>query len=163
MHLCPLNISQFNKQKMINTKICMRELIILNKFIVILQAKSRSSILPPLRSTECRTFDKKIDPVETLPRMIDKLSINESAKRNITSTLNQNSTPPKEIKERDSKLTTVPLYNIDGMSSEELQASLCRITKTPREPFSFLATISDKFVSDKQLSTKPTEIDVSIK
>ncbi|XP_012523991.3 uncharacterized protein LOC105829566 [Monomorium pharaonis] len=123
--------------------------------------KSGSSILPPIRSTEHRTFNKKNDLVKALPSMIDNLSIDENAKQNITSKLNQNSTARKEIKERDFKLTA-SLYDIDGMSFEELQTSLCRITENPREPFSFLANISDKFVSDDKLSTKPTEIDMQL-
>lgn len=125
----------------------------LNKLIILL-AKSGSSILPPLRSAKCQTSDEKIDPVEALPRMIDKLSIDESAKRNVASKLNRD-----ETTERDSKLTTVSLYDIDGMSFEELQASLCRIMENPRQPFSFLANICDEFANDKQLS-KRTDIDV---
>lgn len=119
--------------------------------------------MPPLRSADRRTFDEKIDSVEVLPRMIDKLSIDENAKRNIASKLNKDSTARKEIMERDSKLAIASLYDIDRMSSEELQESLCRIMENPRQPFSFLANISDEFVKDKYLSTKPTEIDASIK
>ena len=96
--------------------------------------------------------------------MIDKLSIHESTKRNIISKLNQDSTIRKEITERDSKLKKIiPLYNVDEMSFEELQASLRRIMENPQQPFSFLANISDEFANNKQLSTKPTEIDVSAK
>lgn len=94
--------------------------------------------------------------------MIDKLSIDESAKQNIASKLNKDSTTRKEITER-SKLTIASLYNIDEISSEELQESLRRIMENPRQPFSFLANISDEFTKDKHLSTKPTEIDASIK
>lgn len=90
--------------------------------------------------------------------MIDKLSIDDSATRSINK-LNRDSAVRKEITKHDSKLTT-SLYDIDGMSSEELQASLHRIMENPQEPFSFLAPISDKFTDDKQLSMKPTEIDV---
>lgn len=94
--------------------------------------------------------------------MIDKLSIDKSAKRNIASKLNQNSTAREEITEHNSKMT-VSLYDIDEMSFEELQASLCRIMKNPQQPFSFLANISDEFANNKQFSMKPTDIDVSIK
>lgn len=90
--------------------------------------------------------------------MINKLSVDERAKRNIASKLNR-----EETTERDSKLTTVSLYDIDGMSFEELQASLCRIMENPRQPFSFLANIRDEFANDKQFSTKRTDIDVSKK
>lgn len=123
--------------------------------------------MPPLRSAKRQTLnekiiknhDKEINSVEALPRMIDKLSIDENAKQNIVSELNQDSTAREEITERDSKLTA-SLYDVDEMSFEELQASLCRITENPQQPFSFLANISDEFANDKQLSTEPTEIDV---
>jgi len=95
--------------------------------------------------------------------MFDKLSIDEEAKRNIASKLNQDSAAQEEITEHDSKLMTISLYNIDGMSFEELQASLRKITENPQQPFSFLANISDEFTNDKQLPSKPTEIDVSLK
>lgn len=137
-------------------------MIILNKFVIIFRAKSGSLILPPLRSAERRIFDEKIDAVKTLPRMIDKLSIDESAKRNVASKLNQNSVAREEIMKHNSK-TIASLYDIDEMSFEELQASLCRIMDNPQQPFSFLANICNEFVNDKQFSTKPTDIDVSIK
>jgi len=95
--------------------------------------------------------------------MIDKLSVHESTKRNIISKLNQDSTVRREITKRDSKLKNVSLYNVDEMSFEELQTSLRRIMEDPQQPFSFLANISDEFANNKQLSTKPTEIDVSAK
>ncbi|KYM80887.1 hypothetical protein ALC53_08700 [Atta colombica] len=127
------------------------------------KAKSGSSILPPVRSAERRIFDKKIEPIEVLPSMIDKLSVHESTKRNIVSKLNQDSTVRREITERDSKLKkNVSLYNVDEMSFEELQASLRRIMEDPQQPFSFLANISDEFANNKQLSTKPTEIDMQL-
>lgn len=95
--------------------------------------------------------------------MIDKLSIDESAKRNVARKLNQDSVARNEMTERNSKLTTASLYDIDEMSFEELQASLCRIMENPRQPFSFLTNISAEFANDKQFSTKPTDIEVSIK
>ncbi|XP_011707294.1 PREDICTED: uncharacterized protein LOC105462420 isoform X2 [Wasmannia auropunctata] len=120
-------------------------------------------MLPTLiRSTERRTFNEKTDPVETLPRMIGELSIDECAKRNIVSKVNQDSTIGERITERDSKLRTASLYDVDRMSFEELQASLRRITENPRQPFSFLTNISDEFASDKHLSTNPTEIDMQL-
>lgn len=126
--------------------------------------------MPPLRSANRQTFDgkdelirdEKIDPVEALPRMVDKLSINESTKRNITSKLIQEATAQKDITEHDLK-RTISLYDIDGMSPEELYASLCRITENPRQPFSFLANISNEFADGNQSSMetgKSTEIDV---
>lgn len=54
-------------------------------------------------------------------------------------------------------------YDIDGMSPEELYASLRRITENPQQPFSFLANISSEIADDNQLSMKTeksTEIDV---
>ncbi|XP_011882196.1 PREDICTED: uncharacterized protein LOC105569934 [Vollenhovia emeryi] len=124
-------------------------------------AKAGSPILPPLRSAKRRTFDERNEPVEALPRMIDKLSIDDSAKRNSASKLNRDSIARKEIRERNFKLTT-SLYNIDGMSFEELQASLCRSVENPRQPFSFLTNISDEFANNKQFSTKPTDIDMQL-
>ncbi|XP_018407627.1 PREDICTED: uncharacterized protein LOC108783536 isoform X2 [Cyphomyrmex costatus] len=100
------------------------------------KVKSGASILPPLRSAERRTFDKKID---------------------------LDSTVRKEITERDSKLKkTVSLYNVDEMSFEELQTSVRRIMENPQQPFSFLANISDEFANNKHLSTKPTEINMQL-
>lgn len=139
----------------------MRGLIILNKF-VILQAKSELLTLPSLGSAKRENLDEKIDPVEALPRVIDKLSIDESARRNVASKLNRGSVVREEITERDSKLTAT-LYDVDGMSFEELQASLCRIMENPRQPFSFLTNVRDEFANDKQFSTKRTDIDVSTK
>ncbi|CAL1679717.1 unnamed protein product [Lasius platythorax] len=96
--------------------------------------------------------------------MVDKLSINESTKRNITSKLIQEATAQKDITEHDLK-RTISLYDIDGMSLEELYASLCRITENPRQPFSFLANISNEFADGNQSSMetgKSTEIDIQL-
>ncbi|KMQ93253.1 glucosamine--fructose-6-phosphate aminotransferase [Lasius niger] len=51
------------------------------------------------------------------------------------------------------------------MSPEELYASLCRITENPRQPFSFLANISNEFADGNQSSMetgKSTEIDIQL-
>lgn len=56
-------------------------------------------------------------------------------------------------------------YDIDGMSPEELYASLRRITENPQQPFSFLANISSEIADDNQLSMKTeksTEIDMRL-
>lgn len=98
--------------------------------------------------------------------MIDKLFISESTnKRDITSKLIQETTAQEDITEHDLKrMMTTSLYNIDEMSSEELYTSLHKITENPRQPFSFLANISNEFFDGNQSSMetgKPTEIDVS--
>lgn len=62
------------------------------------------------------------------------------------------------------KNTTIPSYDINGMSSQDLQISLRRIREIPQQPFSFLANICEIFDDENQLAaktTKPTEIDVS--
>ncbi|XP_072743324.1 uncharacterized protein [Anoplolepis gracilipes] len=133
---------------------------------------SSSTFFPPLQSANRQTFDGKderihdetLDPVETLPPMIDKLSINKSTKRDSTSKLIQEATVQEDITEHDLKGRGF-LYDIDGMSPEELYASLCRITENPQQPFSFLANISNEFADGNQSSMemgKPTEIDMQL-
>ncbi|XP_011639886.1 uncharacterized protein LOC105428959 [Pogonomyrmex barbatus] len=99
--------------------------------------------------------------IETLPYMIDKLSINENIKQKVTSKLNQDFTVQEKM-EYDFKPKKASFYDIDNVSSKELQASLCRIKENPREPFSFLTNISDEYMNDKRLPTKPTEIDMQL-
>jgi len=118
----------------------------------------------------CQTFDgkdelirdEKIDPVEILPSMINKLSISESTKRDITSKLIQKATAQEDITEHNLKRMITFSYDIDRMSPEELYASLRKITENPQQPFSFLANISNE-IADNQSSIKTeksTEIDV---
>ncbi|XP_029158018.1 uncharacterized protein LOC114930392 [Nylanderia fulva] len=110
--------------------------------------------------------DEKIedDPLETLPCIVNKLSICESTKANITSKLIQEATAQKDITEHDLK-KIISLYDIDEMSSEELYASLRRIAESPQQPFSFLANISNEFTDSNQSSIetgKSTEIDIQL-
>lgn len=94
--------------------------------------------------------------------MINKLSISESTKRDITSKLIQKATAQEDITEHNFKRIMTFSYDIDGMSPEELYASLRRITENPQQPFSFLANISNE-IADNQSSIKTeksTEIDV---
>ncbi|EFN69217.1 hypothetical protein EAG_09347 [Camponotus floridanus] len=138
------------------------------------KAKSSSStFFPSLQSANCQTFDRKdefirdekIDPVEILPSMINKLSISESTKRDITSKLIQKATVQEDITEHNFKRIMTFSYDIDGMSPEELYASLNRITENPQQPFSFLANISNE-IADNQSSIKTekesTEIDIQL-
>lgn len=109
--------------------------------------------------------DGKNDLIKALPRMIDKLCIDKNAKSNIADKLTQEATA-REITEHAHgfKKMTTPLYDMDGVSSEELQIYLRRITETTQQPFSFLANISKEFANDNRSSInakKPTEIDVS--
>lgn len=122
---------------------------------------STSTFVPPLRSAKCRIAsknellrDEKSDFITALPRMISKLCIDESAKKNVAD---------KSIQEEITKRAT-PLYDVAGISSEELQTFLRRITENTQQPFSFLANISKEFADDTRSTVnakKPTEIDVS--
>lgn len=113
--------------------------------------------------------DKKIDSIDSLSRIIDKLHIDESMKCNIANKLVQEDLKTREeITEsmHDLKKMAIPLYDIDGMSPQELQTSLRRIKETPQQPFSFLMDISKVFADEDQLSAearkqRPSEIDVS--
>ncbi|KAM0725876.1 hypothetical protein ACS0PU_007957 [Formica fusca] len=137
------------------------------------KARSSSTFFPPLQSTNRQTIDgkdelirdEKINSVETLPRMVDKLFISESTnKRDITNKLIQETTAQEDIMEYDLKRMMTSLYDIDEMSSEELYTSLRRITENPRQPFSFLANISNEFSDGNQSSmeTGTTEIDIQL-
>lgn len=107
----------------------------------------------------------KTDSVKKLSQMIDELYIDED-NRDAIGELIQKATTPEEIAEpmRNSMRTAIPSYDIDGMSFEDLQASLRRIKETPQQPFSFLASIYEIFSEKNQLASeaaKSTEIDVS--
>lgn len=94
--------------------------------------------------------------------MVNKLSISESTKRDITSKLIQKATAQEDITEHNLKRMITFSYDIDRMSLEELYASLRKITENPQQPFSFLANISNE-IADNQSSIKTeksTEIDV---
>lgn len=94
--------------------------------------------------------------------MVNKLSISESTKRDITSKLIHEAATQEDITKHNLKRMTFS-YDIDGMSPEELYASLRRISENPQQPFSFLANISSEIADDNQSSMKTektTEIDV---
>lgn len=94
--------------------------------------------------------------------MVNKLSISENTKRDITSKLIQKATAQEDITEHNLKRMITFSYDIDRMSPEELYASLRKITENPQQPFSFLANISNE-IADNQSSIKTeksTEIDV---
>jgi len=95
------------------------------------------------------------------------LHVNRSRKGNITdgNAVQETSSQEKVTGcKRDPKRMTIPSYDIERMTVEELQGSLQRITENARQPFSFLANISKEFVRDDyDLSTKAkksTDIDV---
>lgn len=101
-----------------------------------------------------------MNPVEALPRMVDKLHIDENTEGNVSG-------GEKSIEHvHDLNNITIPSYDIDRMTAEELQASLREIAEDARQPFSFLADISKEFTCDNyrlSMRTKTsTDIDVSI-
>ncbi|EZA60640.1 hypothetical protein X777_14246 [Ooceraea biroi] len=137
-------------------------------------ARSKSStFLPSLQSTKRQTFDgksklddKKIDPVEALARTADKLHIDESTEGNITNKLIEETASEEETVEhvRNLRSMTIPSYDIDGMTTEELQASLRKITENAQQPFVFLTNISEELARDYDLLIKTkesTDINVS--
>ncbi|GAB1860331.1 hypothetical protein CAJAP_01410 [Camponotus japonicus] len=96
--------------------------------------------------------------------MVNKLSISESTKRDITSKLIQKATAQEDITEHNLKRMITFSYDIDRMSPEELYASLRKITENPQQPFSFLANISNE-IADNQSSIKTEksiEIDIQL-
>ncbi|XP_011352237.1 uncharacterized protein LOC105288008 [Ooceraea biroi] len=130
-------------------------------------ARSKSStFLPSLQSTKRQTFDgksklddKKIDPVEALARTADKLHIDESTEGNITNKLIEETASEEETVEhvRNLRSMTIPSYDIDGMTTEELQASLRKITENAQQPFVFLTNISEELARDYDLLIKTKE------
>ncbi|XP_032672611.1 uncharacterized protein LOC116844748 [Odontomachus brunneus] len=111
--------------------------------------------------------DEKIDFTETLAEMVDKLYINENTNCDVANKLVQKATIRQEItkSKHNFKKPAIPSYDIDGMSSQDLQVSLCRIKETPQQPFSFLANICEIFSDENQLvarAAKPSEIDIQL-
>jgi len=111
--------------------------------------------------------DRQADPVKRVSRMVEKFRVDRNTEGKVADRLVRETSGRKEVtgRERNLRSMTIPSYDIDGMTVEELHASLQKITENARQPFSFLADISKEFARDDyHLSTKakePTDIDVS--